>query len=667
MGLLSPWWLAGLLAVGLPVWLHLLQQHKMDPLRFPSLQFFERRTQSSVKHRRLKYLLLFALRALMLVLLALLFAQPFLRRDMASSGGARHVLIVVDNSFSMRAGDGLDRARRQASSAIDSLSASNSAQVLSLSGGMSVLTQPTKDKAELKAAVAAIRPADGRSAFTEIARAAKTAGETLKVPVEVQFFSDLQQSSMPTSFAELRLPPNTTLVIPTAAPAPTANFAVETVTAPSTVSEPAKARLLATVAGFGTPAADKTVSLVVNGKTLQSKPVKLAAGGRASVEFLGLDASYGWNRGEVRIDGGDSLAADDTFRFAFERADPRKVLFLHEPGRTRGAVYFRAALEAGAENLFALEPMAVNEAANVSPSRYSLVVLSDVASLPPQLEDSLKKYIAAGGGVWIAAGATMASRGTVPLTGAKVIESRYAGRGEERFFTPGGFDLTHPAVAKANKWEGVRFYQAIKVDAAKARVLAKLSDDTPLLTEVRSGEGRILFFASAFDNVANDFPLHPTFVPFVEQSARYLAGIDARSATVQAGSFLELRQAGSKLGAAVDVLNPKGERALDLKASSTAETLRLSDEGYWEVVRQNGQRQLVAVNADRGESNLLPMPAESADLWKRTGEAGVAGDGSSTIEQKPQSFWWYLALLLLLTALAESFIASRYLEPQEAV
>ena len=50
---------------------------------------FEKREQSSVKHRRLEYLLLFALRAAMLILLALLFANPFIRRAIPAFGAAR--------------------------------------------------------------------------------------------------------------------------------------------------------------------------------------------------------------------------------------------------------------------------------------------------------------------------------------------------------------------------------------------------------------------------------------------------------------------------------------------------------------------------------------------------------------------------------------------------
>ena len=58
MGFLAPWFLAGLAAVGLPLWIHLLRQYRSTPHPFSSLMFFEQRTQSSIKHRRLRYLAL---------------------------------------------------------------------------------------------------------------------------------------------------------------------------------------------------------------------------------------------------------------------------------------------------------------------------------------------------------------------------------------------------------------------------------------------------------------------------------------------------------------------------------------------------------------------------------------------------------------------------------
>jgi hypothetical protein len=665
MGLLAPWFLAGLAAVGLPVWLHLLQQHKLDPVRFPSLQLFERRTESSIKQRRLKYRLLFALRALLLILLALMFAQPFLRRDAASAGTDRHVVLAVDRSLSMRAANGLEKARQQALAVAGGLG-TRSAQVMELGPGVRLLTQPVRDAAEIKAAVSAIQPGDGRAAYAELARAVKTISDSVRVPVELHLFTDLQRTAAPTAFSELALPPGTDLRIHPVSAASTANFSVESVSGPRTVSDPKRTRIVVTVAGYGTPEAEKTVELVVNGRPTGSKRVRLGAGGKVAAEFIGLEsASFGWNRLEARIDGADALPADDVFRFAMERADPRKVLFVHEPGKTRAATYFKSALESGAAGLFELEALSADQAVGADPSRYALCVLSDLVSVPAALETALKKYVQAGGGVLIAAGAASTARGTIPLTGARVLESRFASRAD-RYLSAALLDQSHPAVARAGKWEGVRFYQAFSIEPGAAAVVARLNDSTPLLTDLRSGEGRIMTFASGFENVSNDFPLHPSFVPFVEQTARHLAQVESRPSTVTVGSPIELRSAAAKPSGAVEVLNPRGERVLDLDAASSAQSIRVSEEGYYQITRTGGRRELVAVNADRAESRLEPMPEEAVEIWKRTGDASLEAGADAPPDKRPVSLWWYAALALFIVCLAESVVASRYLQPENA-
>ncbi len=111
MGLFAPWFLAGLAGLALPVYLHLLKKQTQTPKAVSSLMFFESRTQSSTRHRRLRYLLLLALRLLILLLLILAFANPFINRDAAAIASSRLVLLVIDNSFSMRAGTRLDDAK----------------------------------------------------------------------------------------------------------------------------------------------------------------------------------------------------------------------------------------------------------------------------------------------------------------------------------------------------------------------------------------------------------------------------------------------------------------------------------------------------------------------------------------------------------------------------
>ena len=195
MGFIAPWFLAGFLAVGLPIYFHLLKRHKTTPLPFASLMFFERRTQSSIKHRRLQYLLLFALRLAFIILLVLAFARPFISSSaVASARGARTLALCVDDSFSMKQGGRLEQARRDALKVIAGMSAADRAQVLAFGGRTRVLTDMINDKEALKAAVIEIHQTDMASSYAEVARALRSISDAVKVPVEAHLFSDVQQS-----------------------------------------------------------------------------------------------------------------------------------------------------------------------------------------------------------------------------------------------------------------------------------------------------------------------------------------------------------------------------------------------------------------------------------------------------------------------------------------
>ncbi|MBV9746300.1 MAG: BatA domain-containing protein, partial [Acidobacteriia bacterium] len=122
MGFFAPIFLGGVLAVGLPIWLHLLRKHKSTPTPFSSLMFFERREQSSIKHRRLRYLVLFALRTLLVLLIALAFAQPYIQQKLLPVNRTNRVTVLaIDNSLSMRVNGRLDQAKRMAKSLISGL------------------------------------------------------------------------------------------------------------------------------------------------------------------------------------------------------------------------------------------------------------------------------------------------------------------------------------------------------------------------------------------------------------------------------------------------------------------------------------------------------------------------------------------------------------------
>jgi hypothetical protein len=668
VGFFAPWFLAGAVAIGLPFYIHLLRQYRSTPHPFSSLMFFERRTQSSIKHRRLRYLLLLSLRVALLLLIALAFANPFIERAGGATGGRKMLVIAVDNSFSMRYDDHLARAKQAAMNAVSQLNPGERGQVLAVGSRVHFLTQPVEEADQLKSAIQAIQPSDEQSSYGELARALRTISQTSRIPLEVDFASDMQKSSMPPAFADLRLGSDTKLVFHSVADSQEPNWMVESVTAPAKIYDPKKVRVEAVIRGSNTPATKRTVSLALDGKTLESKSVDVPANGRVSVEFVSLDSPHGFHKGEIRIEPSDSLREDDRFDFAIERTDPHPVLFLHSAGQNLDQLYYRSALESVSEAGFNLEPLAIEQAANQSLSKYAFVVLSDVGQMPAGFESNLRAYVSGGGSLLIALGPLSAALNRVPVSNETIQGSAYAARADSRFETVASADAEHPALRRANKLDGVKFYQVIRVDPGQSHVVARLTNQAPLLLEKQVGEGRVIVFTSTFDNVGNDMPLHAAFVPFVEETARYLGGQQDRSTNVAVDSYLELRSAKER-GAAIDVTEPDGTHPLSLKDATTTQSFQVTREGFYDIHRANGREELVAVHADRRESDLTLIPQDTLVLWKNTGLGpDTPSDGSAADTQaKPWSLWRYALLLVLITAIIESVFASRYLSVEKEV
>jgi hypothetical protein len=662
MGFLAPWFLAGAFAVGLPIWLHLLRKHRTTPLPFSSLMFFEQRTQSSIKHRRLRYLLLFALRTLLILLIVLAFARPFIQQHVPPRTRANEITVLaIDNSTSMRAGTHLADAKAAAKSLVSSLRAGERAEVLEFGSRVRVLSEVTDDHNSLNAAIDSVESSDSRTSFAELSRSVRSIAQSLKLPVTMHLFSDMQQTGMPSNFNDLRLNADVKLETHPVVSKQEPNFTVENVVAPRRVFDNKKTRVLATIAGFGGQKSVHSVSLALNGRTVETKSVEVPEIGRATVEFLSLDVPYGRNKGEVRIDSGDSLPADDVFYFSVERADPRPALFVHDADSNGGLLYFKTALEAAGQSAFDVNPATSDQTTNLSPSKYAFVVLSDIASVPPSFENQLRDYVRGGGSVFIALGHhSLSFGGKVPVTGQKILETRYSGREGDRFQVATWLDTSHPSILKNDRWDEVKFLRAIRIDRGDARVVAKLSDQTPLLLDQQMGEGHVVVFASTFDNIDNDFPLHSSFVAFVDQTARYLARMDSGPPSVMVDSFAELRDSKER-GAAVDVLDPKGNRALGLDEAAKAQNIQFTMAGFYDIRRPNGRNELVAVNTDRHESDLTPATPDTLSLWQNTANGTAEAEAAGTGDQKPLSLWWYVMLAVLALTVAESLLGNRHL------
>jgi len=402
--------------------------------------------------------------------------------------------------------------------------------------------------------------------------------------------------------------------------------------------------------------------------------VNVPANGRVPVEFTPLDVGYGFNRCELRIEGGDAFPADDTSVFVIRRTDPERVLFVHGTSDTRSPLYFGAALGAAAQASFVLQTVTAEQTTDLDPSKYAFVVLSDAVTLPSIFEHTLEQYVSKGGSILIALGTGAGHHARIPLWGGNVGDAHdYARTGGAA--TVGQVDFTYPALEQAQPgrdnggWGETKFFYAAAVAPGHARVAARLSDGTPLLLDSQIGEGHVLLFTSGLENLTNDLPLHPVFVAFVDKAARYLSGNERLSGSRLVGSFVELRSTVQPVGevANVEVIDPEGRRPLSLSEARTVQTFQLERAGFYQIRFANGRDAVIGVNPDRRESDLEPIAQDVQQLWSGSkGEASIqttAATGDET-KYRPVSLWWYVMLLTLLVALAETTLASGYMGTQ---
>src|SRR3954465_9545889 len=100
---LSPWYLIGLLSALIPLVIHLSRSRRTKVMKFSTTRFFTDQFLRSYRMSRLKELFLLACRVALCAVFATALARPLLlpRGTSFLAGGARSVVLVIDNSASM--------------------------------------------------------------------------------------------------------------------------------------------------------------------------------------------------------------------------------------------------------------------------------------------------------------------------------------------------------------------------------------------------------------------------------------------------------------------------------------------------------------------------------------------------------------------------------------
>ncbi len=633
MAFLTPLYLLGGLLIALPIVLHWLRRDVAPSVPFTAVRLLRGSPINRSRRRRLRDLLLLAARVLALLLLAASFARPYIAGARAAAGAT---IVVVDRSFSMSAPGEMARARALARTAIQE-SASDRIAVVGFDEEADVLA-PFGTAADARLAVDRIDAGFGSTRYAAaFQKAAELAAGAGAPRVRLVLVSDLQRGGLEGGAATL--PSHIELSVRDAG-APSKNLAVVEARVEALPPEGGshggavrpeggshrQVGVTAVVRNCGNAAATADVQLESSGRIPTTRRVSIEAGGSTTVDF-GAQAPGPVG---IRITDEDGFAADNV-RYAVPpaRALPRVLVVGGAAGAEQG-FYVSRALQASGEDgpdfdVRSISAQALNALDPSDLRAQAVVVLLSTHGLDRRARALLPPFVASGGGLFIAAGPDVdESVLSTVLDWSPPLQAQDRNAAGVLAAT----DLRHPIFrpfdAVAANFGQVSFERVWQISPAKDwQPVARFTDGAPALVERTSGRGKVLLFASDLGHRWNDFPLHAVFVPFVQESVRYLG---ARPAPVS--SML------------VDQVPPGVPR-------------------HPGVVSLQGHP--VAVNVDARESTLDRLtPAEFARSLARTAsEPGRLSAAAASQTEASQHYWQYGLLLMLGALIAESFVGSR--------
>jgi Aerotolerance regulator N-terminal/von Willebrand factor type A domain len=676
MSFLAPLFFVGLAALAIPVLIHLIQREKKQVVRFPSLMFVQRVPYKSVRRRRIHNWLLLMVRLTALALLVFAFARPFLQRDdldAAVGTGAREVVVLVDQSYSITYGDHWQRAQAAAQDAINGLGPDDRASVVLFASGAEIALRSAAqgERPRLRAAVAAAKPGAGA---TRYAPALKVAGSILadsSLPRrEVILISDFQRGGW-RGEEGARLPDGTKVTpVVIAGSADASNVAVTGVSlARSTFSSQERVAVTAVAVNRSMRSLrGGQIALEFGGRAIQSKPLDVEANSSTSVTFDPVTVAGTFMRGSVRA-GDDALATDNAFHFVVSPAQPVRVIVIDRGGTGGGALYLTRALAIGDAPRFETVARQPDTLSDDDLRRTSVILLNDIV-VPAALARRLQRFVEGGGGLFVAVGSRATWSPDVDVLPAALEAPVDRTRGDAARI--GALEYGHPVfepfrAPRSGDFATARIYGYRTVTpAADAQVLARFDGGAPALVERRIGAGRVLLWTSTLDLSWSDFPLKPVYLPFVHRATRHLASYSEPAPWLTVGQVLD-----TTLGATQPqptggvVLTPSGRRvAMDEEG---AEALELTEQGFYELRAQSGDAvsAVVASNVDTAESDLTAMdPKEIVAAATSGGEAGRQAGATGLpptpeVQERSQRLWWYVLFLGILLLGADTLISNR--------
>lgn len=723
MMFLAPWFaVAGLLAVGIPIAIHLLNRRRYKTVEWAAMQFLLAAMKKNRRRLRFEQWLLLAIRCLVIGLMGLALARPAgcdsttLSR-LAGRGASLHV-IVLDNSYSMAyeadrpgAKTNLDQAKKVAKRLVEQLSSGGDAVVLisAAAPASAMLAEPTYDLEAVSAAIDRVpQSASGTDlvgAFDLARRQAEEKGSTWPAKY-LDVLSDSTASAWRTENAgDLeQVGPKLAAAYKIRhfnfAAANAANAAVLDVSPTTNLVRTRFANdFSATAKAFGA-SIDSSLLWTLGGESLPGgASVTLDANTPQQTQSNAQVRTGGPTVLTARLSADDRLPIDNVRQRTLDVAAEMKVLIV-EGRRGQGELdgsgaFLELALsppklsgDAGAtsDSYIRAERISDIELGGKSLGDYRTVLFADVAQVSAASADALADYVKAGGTVvWFTGGQVQRDSYNTNLVPRNLLPGpltqRQTGPGFTFAFNPSGNN--HPLLSVFANLEksGLDTAQAFtywqfapKADTKAVAVLKYAKAEDPAITLQTLGDGQVVFFASSADAEWTDFPAKPAYVALMHEILAGTVAGSERWMNLTVGQRVTLPPS-FRLTGTPALRDPQTKVETPLQQVTRADgtlayqSAMLDRPGVYTL--SGGDNSVpISVNVPSTEADIRPVSEEA--IRQALGNAALTFAGADLPEafasaDEGRDFGWSLMTIVLVLLGAECFFAMRFGHHRRAV
>ncbi|MBT8148162.1 MAG: VWA domain-containing protein [Gammaproteobacteria bacterium] len=672
MVFLSPLFLLGLFAALIPVAIHLIRKEKPPKLMFGTIRFLKKTSKKLVLFQQIQQWLLLLLRAALIGLLVFAFARPLINQTMARllDADPAAVVLLLDNSMSMRYGDRFEAARAEAVDIVNGLSAGDEVALVVFSNGVETIQELTTDLDSVRSSLQNLNEAGyGGTRFMPNLRLADQLLSTSSYDNKrVYLISDYQQIGLDENDADWKLAPGVSFTGINVAEEESSNLVLTDVRSPERLLEGAAGEqsILARVRSTGSVYLNEAeVTLSIDDTVVDRQRVDLSEASEAVVNLTGDFDATGVRRGRVTVNG-DNFRADNDFYFTVDVARKIRVLLVNGESSPNWfddeGHWFGLAVSSTETSPFSLDTVESDRLTSQLLSQHDVAVLLNVGDLTNTQARDLIQYTRDGGALLIAPGDRVQpeqfNQQLGEISPARLQEA--SGDFLDDYYVIADYDRRHPILQPLDiDWTArfQRHWQLIPSDDAD--VLMRFDNTLPALVERQVGEGKIILFASTMDLEWNNLALQGMYLPFVHEILRHLVQPEASQRAYTIGETIGLQT--FVLEGELDVIYPNGDSA-ELNAQS--DVLEAAQPGFIEVQSADDSRYF-AVNLPPEESNLLATSVGIVnDLIINPETSPVQSREVRTAQmvaelEQPQRVWWWIMCLVIVLLLAEAKIANR--------